>query len=91
MKKLVSILNNRWVIGIIGILALSALIWFGADYIKFGADNVALSKDTRLIIIGIIFLIWLFWSLLRWGLEQRQNNQMMEGLEEDDKAAAKYE
>ncbi len=82
MKKVFNKLNNRWVIGIIGVLALSALIWFGAEYIKFGADNVALSKSTRWIIIALIFFTWLTVSLIRWGLEQRQNSQLMEELEE---------
>ncbi|MFA7554825.1 MAG: type VI secretion system membrane subunit TssM [Spongiibacteraceae bacterium] len=84
MRKFVSLLNNRWVLGIIGILALSALVWFGADYIKFGADNHSLSLTARAIIIGAIWLIWLIWSLVTWGLEQRQNNHMVKELEAEE-------
>ena len=82
MRKLVNLLKNRWVLRIIGILALSALVWFGADFVKFGANNTTLSVTGRLIIIGFILLNVVIWSLIRWGLDQRKNNQMMEGLEE---------
>lgn len=88
MRKLVNLLSNRWVLGFIGILALSALIWFGAGYVKFGEDNKSLSESTRLIIISAIFMFWLVWSLVSWGLEQRQSNQMMEELQSEDQAAA---
>lgn len=87
MKKLVDKLNNRWLIGIIGVLVLSLVIWLGADYIKFGAGESAavLSHATRWIIIAIIFVTWLTISLLRWGLEQRQNKELLSELEVDDK------
>ena len=86
MRQLGSLLNNRWVYGIIGILAISTLIWRGADYVKFGADNTPLSTNARLLIIAAIVLIWVIWSLVRWGLQQRKNNQMMDALQEDDKS-----
>ncbi len=88
MIRLLSRLNNRWVYGLIGILAISMVIWRGADYIRFGADNTSLSTNARLIIIAVIFLIWLIWSLVRWGLQQRKNNKMMDELQEEDKSAA---
>ncbi|OUS09636.1 hypothetical protein A9Q89_12770 [Gammaproteobacteria bacterium 53_120_T64] len=84
MAKVFNKLNNRWVIGIIGVIALSALVWFGASYIKFGDANTSLAHSTRWIIIALIFFTWLTLSLVRWGLEQRQNAQLMDGLEEEE-------
>ena len=88
MAKVFNKLNNRWVIGIIGVIALSALIWFGASYIKFGDANTTLTHSTRWIIIALVFFTWLTVSLVRWGLEQRQNSQLMDELEEEETSNA---
>lgn len=88
MSRLIAILASRWVVGLIGISALSMLIWIGADYIRFGANNTALSITGRIILIASCFMIWLIYSLIRWGLEQRRNKEMVEEISEEDKNAA---
>ena len=59
MKRVAAFFKNRFVMSFIGILALSLLIWFGFEYVKFGADNHTLSKTVRLILIVVLFAIWL--------------------------------
>ena len=81
MKKLLAFFQNKWVLGIIGLTALSLLIWFGAEFIKFGADNMTLSATTRVIIIGVIWLFWLTWNLAQWLVERRQNKELLGEIE----------
>ena len=81
MKKLLAFLQNKWVVGIIGLTALSLLIWFGAEFIKFGADNMTLSPVTRAIIIGFFWLFWLTWNVSQWLVERRQNKELLGEIE----------
>ncbi|WP_288129087.1 type VI secretion system membrane subunit TssM [Microbulbifer sp.] len=81
MKRLRNFFTNKWVLGLIGLTALSLLIWFGADYIKFGSDNTTLSPTTRVTIIVFIFAIWLVWHLSQWLVERRQNSALIGEIE----------
>ncbi|WP_370981198.1 type VI secretion system membrane subunit TssM [Agaribacterium sp. ZY112] len=87
MKRLLEFFTNKWVLGVIGLSALSLLIWFGAGYIKFGADNTTLSELTRGIIIGVIWAIWLTWNLSQWLVERKQNRELLKDLEEAQEAS----
>ncbi|WP_193165781.1 type VI secretion system membrane subunit TssM [Microbulbifer hainanensis] len=82
MKRLRDFFTNKWVVGLIGLLALSLLIWYGADYIKFGSDNATLSHKTRLTIIVFLFAVWIVWHLSQWLVERRQNRALIDEIEE---------
>ncbi|WNZ56675.1 type VI secretion system membrane subunit TssM [Microbulbifer sp. EKSA008] len=86
MKRLRNFFTNKWVLGLIGLSALSLLIWFAADYIKFGSDNATLSHSVRLTIIVFIFAIWLVWNISQWLVERRQNQALIKGIEESQEA-----
>ncbi|MFC6634130.1 type VI secretion system membrane subunit TssM [Microbulbifer taiwanensis] len=81
MKRLRDFFTNKWVVGFIGLLALSLLIWFGADYIKFGSDNATLSHSLRITLIVFFFAIWLVWHLSQWLVERRQNRALIQEIE----------
>ncbi|MBB5211400.1 type VI secretion system membrane subunit TssM [Microbulbifer hydrolyticus] len=81
MRRLANFFANKWVLGLIGLGALALLIWFGAEYIKFGSDNATLSKGARITIIAFLFVIWLVWNLSQWLVERRQNQALIEGIE----------
>ncbi|GAB2511394.1 type VI secretion system membrane subunit TssM [Microbulbifer agarilyticus] len=81
MKRLANFFANKWVLGIIGISALALLVWFGADYIKFGTDNTTLSYGARFSIIAFVFSIWLAWNLAQWLMERRQNQALISSIE----------
>lgn len=83
MTRLRNFFTNKWVLGIIGLTALSLLLWFGADFIKFGENNSTLSHSTRLIIIGFIVTLWLVWNISQLLVERRQNQQLIGDLESD--------
>jgi len=82
MKRLAAFFTNKWVLGIIGLLALSLLVWFGAEYIKFGENNSTLSKGTRTVIILLIWGFWLTWNISRWVFERKQNDKLLKDIEQ---------
>jgi type VI secretion system protein ImpL len=80
MKRFAAFFKNRFVLGFIGILALSLLIVFGLDYIKFGADNHTVATATRVLLIVLLFGIWLTHLITVQLLERRRNGQMLDEL-----------
>ncbi|MEE2732146.1 MAG: type VI secretion system membrane subunit TssM [Pseudomonadota bacterium] len=83
MKRIISILTNKIFLGLLGVIALSLVIWFGADFVKFGEDNETLSTTVRLILMLGVLLIWLLAQLLAMWLSHRKNNSMLKEIEED--------
>ena len=88
MKRVVSFLTDRRTLSIIGLLALSILIWFGGPYIRFGEDNVAPlgSVVARLVAIIVLLLIWGL-NNFRVQYQNRQRTtrllQEVQGIEKD--------
>lgn len=85
MKKIISFLTNRIVISLIGLIALSVIIWFVGPHIKFGESNTApLESDfSRLIAIIILLVLWGL-NNLRIQLTHKGNNQnLVEDLEKN--------
>lgn len=82
MNRLANFFTHKWTLTILGLLAISIVIWFGADYIKFGEDNLTLEKSTRLFIIGAIWLLVLLWNLSAWLVERKQNAALIDSLQE---------
>lgn len=82
MKRLIEFLGNKWVLGVIGLIALSLLIWFGAGFIKFGSDNITLSATSRWVVIGFFWLVWLTWNISQLLVERRQNKELISGINE---------
>ncbi|WP_062261215.1 type VI secretion system membrane subunit TssM [Endozoicomonas arenosclerae] len=82
MRRVLTFLGNPWVIGIIGLCAFALTIWFGADYVKFGADNTAISYSARLIIILSAVFIWVIWRMFVLLKERSQNNQLLDGIQQ---------
>lgn len=83
MKRFVSILKNKIVLGLLGVIALSLVIWFGADFVKFGADNATLSTTVRLLLMLSVLLIWLLAQLFSMWWSHRKNKTMLADIEED--------
>ena len=81
MRRLANFFANKWVLGLIGLSAVALLIWFGADYIKFGSDNTTLSKGVRITLIIFFFVIWLVWNISQYMVERRQNQGLIESIE----------
>ena len=87
MKKFVSFFKNRIVISIIGLIAFSVLIWFVGPQIKFGEDNSTPLGSTvaRLIAIMVIMGIWGLNNLRIQMQNKKQNAELVEDLEQNQK------
>lgn len=87
LNRMVSALRNKWVGGVIGLTALSLLIWYGAEYVRFGTSNSILSPAARLAIILSLASIWLSWNLCLFWVNRRTNRQLLDQLHSTDAAA----
>jgi len=76
MKRLVTILTNKIFLGLLGVFALALVIWFGADFVKFGEDNATLSTTMRLVLILGVLLIWLIAQLVSMLLTHQRNQSL---------------
>lgn len=81
MKRVIEILKNKIFLGLLGVIALSLVIWFGADFVKFGEDNSTLSDPARLLLMLGVLLIWLLAQLLSMWLSHSKNNSMLKEME----------
>lgn len=82
MKRLLDLIKNKIFLGLLGVIALGLVIWFGADFVKFGEDNATLSPTVRLILILGVLLIWLVIQMISMFLSQRRNSGMLNALQE---------
>ncbi|MDH5570349.1 MAG: type VI secretion system membrane subunit TssM, partial [Gammaproteobacteria bacterium] len=85
MKRIIEFLKNRIVISLIGLLALSILIWFAGPYIKFGDNNAAPlgSAVARLVAILIIAVIWGLNNLRIQMQNKKQNDDLVEEIQDN--------
>jgi len=81
MKAVFRVLTSKIFLGLLGVTALCLVIWFGADYIKFGRDNATLSTQVRLFLMLSVLLIWLLVQLLVMWLSHRKNQSLLKEME----------
>ncbi len=89
MKKIAAIFSNRWVIGALGILALSLLIWFGGPLLGFGDSRPLESGLSRILFIGFFVALWVIIELVRLIRSRRAAKKIGEGLVEEDESVAR--
>lgn len=83
-------LDKRF-LGFLGLLALSLVIWFGADYVRFGADARSLGAVTRLVVILLLWVLWGLSLFIGQFRQARRNQAMVEDLVEASEPAANDE
>ena len=78
MKKLAQafgrILRNRWLLLAIGLLCISALVWFLGPLIVIGDLRPLESVDARLLTILVLVVLWGM-NNLRLGFQERQRSR----------------
>lgn len=84
MKTLVAFFTHRVTISVIGLIAISLLIWFAGPQLKFGAQNTAplASQVTRLICIMVAVLVWGINNLWAQSRNKKTNSNLVSGLQE---------
>ena len=93
MKKIIAILTHKVFISLIGLIALSIIIWFVGPLIKFGENNAAPlgSEIARLIAIMILLVLWGL-NNLRIQLKNKKNNDsLVEDLEQSKDSGSDFD
>lgn len=88
MSKIFKLLFNRWVLAIIGLLAIGLLIWFLGPLIAIAEFRPLEPELSRIVLIGLIVLIYagrLVWRLIK---SHQSNARLMQGLTKQAAAAA---
>ena len=72
MQSVINFFKNRVVISIIGLLILSALIWFVGPAFKFGENNVSPLQGETARLLAIIIMV-VFWGLNNLRIQRQEN------------------
>lgn len=83
MKRFVSILKNKIFLGLLGVVALSLVIWFGAEFLESRDTETEITYTVRFLLMLSVLLIWLLSQLFFMWWEHRKNKSMLEDMEED--------
>lgn len=84
MQKIKAFFTHPITISIIGLLAISLLIWFVGPQIKFGANNSAplASVVIRLVCIMVVLMLWGLNNLWQQSRSKKNNTELLSGLKE---------
>lgn len=85
MKKIVAFFTNRIVISVIGLIALSIIVWFVGPMIKFGENNTAplASEIARLVVIMVLLLLWGLNNLRLQMKDKKGNAELIGDIEQN--------
>lgn len=72
MKPIINFFKNKIVISVIGLLVLSAIIWFVGPAIKFGENNVSPLAGETARLLTIMFLV-VFWGVNNLRIQRKEN------------------
>ena len=80
IKKLISLVFNRWVMALLGLCAIALLVWFVGPLIAVADYRPLESERVRMVVIG--FVIFVYVAKLPWKFfkAKRANANLMEGL-----------
>lgn len=73
LKKILGFLFSRFLWTLIGIVILCTLIWFYGPLISVGDTSPLAADLTRIVVIGVIIIVWLVSMLLRQMRAARAN------------------
>ncbi len=77
MKKLINFFKQRWLISLLGILALCLFIWFLGPFFAFADYQPLAPENNRLVLMSMIIIIWLLiqtWSFIK---KMRLNSKVL--------------
>ncbi|MDR4518128.1 MAG: type VI secretion system membrane subunit TssM [Nitrosomonas sp.] len=80
MKKILSIVFNRWTLAILGLIAVSLLIWFIGPLFAVADYHPLESEDIRFLLIGLILLLYIVKHLWTFIKAKNLNKKLMDGL-----------
>jgi len=80
MKKIFAFFKQRWVITLIGVIALSLIVWFFGPLISIGGTEPFGPVMNRLITINVIFVLWVITRMWSFYRAKRQNTEVIAGM-----------
>lgn len=80
MKKIFAFFKQRWLITLIGVIALSLIVWFFGPLISIGGTEPFGTVMNRLITINIIFVLWVITRMWSFYRAKRQNTEVIAGM-----------
>lgn len=83
MRAVWNVLKSAWFISLIGIILLSALIWFVGPILGLGDFRPLDGVLTRIIVIVVLFLIWGLVVLIGWLRRRKTNQNLVNELAQD--------
>lgn len=87
IKGIFGFFRQRWVISLLGLIALALIIWFIAPFVEF-ADVAPFEPEfNRLVAIGLLVLVWALRQVWKLLLAKRSNQQMLEGISKSEAPA----
>jgi len=92
MQSVINFFKNKVVISIIGLLVLSALIWFVGPAFKFGDNNFSPleSETARLLSIIVIIVFWGLNNLRVQRQENKNNDELVSALQDNPGAESNH-
>lgn len=80
MRAIANFFKNTWVIQLIGLIAISALVWFVGPLISIGDTTPLVTESSRLLTILCILILWGLNILRRHLVATRSNRNMIRDL-----------
>ena len=80
MKSLFNIFRKRWLITLLGLIALSLLIWWAGPLFAFGRYKPLDPEWTRWLCIAALFGVWILRMLIKWARDLRNNSNLLSAL-----------
>ncbi len=77
MKKIITLIKQRWLITLLGVIAIALFIWYLGPLFGFGQSQPLEEESHRLIAIGILFLIWAISRIVLFWRARRRNSEMI--------------
>lgn len=86
MKKIFAFLKpmfkQKWLISLLGLVALAVLVWFAGPFVAFGGRTPLASPMIRLLVILVLVLLWGLDNLRRQIQANRASEEIAQGLVE---------
>ncbi|CAG19083.1 type VI secretion system membrane subunit TssM [Photobacterium profundum] len=83
---LVDMLRQKWVITLLGLIALSLLIWFGGPLVAIAGVEPLNSQVSRLTVLLILAVLWGLYNVFHQARNKKQNEQTVKTLLNGDEA-----
>ncbi|MCU7878890.1 MAG: type VI secretion system membrane subunit TssM [Candidatus Thiodiazotropha sp. (ex Lucinoma borealis)] len=80
MQAILRIIKNRWLIAVLGLIAISVIIWLVGPLIAIAGLEPLGSVLARLITIAVVVLLWGAIQLRRYLASRKKNQQMLESV-----------